>query len=84
MGTHMWNSNPSRRGRRMSIDLPNLHISPPNVPSTGSNQSDSTPNQSSPNADLFFPYLPSHLPGFLNGKVYLIKIVSFIHFIYSI
>ncbi|KAI2807516.1 Sal-like protein 1 [Blomia tropicalis] len=69
MGTHMWNSNPSRRGRRMSIDLPNLHISPPNVPSTGSNQSDSTPNQSSPNADLFFPYLPSHLPGFLNGKV---------------
>ncbi|CAG2101472.1 unnamed protein product [Medioppia subpectinata] len=29
MGTHMWSNGSSRRGRRMSIDLPNLHISPP-------------------------------------------------------
>ncbi|RWS28427.1 sal-like protein 1 [Leptotrombidium deliense] len=28
MGTHMWNNGLSRRGRRMSIDLPNLHITP--------------------------------------------------------
>ncbi|RWS15905.1 Homeotic protein spalt-major-like protein [Dinothrombium tinctorium] len=28
MGTHMWNNGLSRRGRRMSIDLPNLHIQP--------------------------------------------------------
>ena len=29
MGTHIMNNGSSRRGRRMSIDLPNLHITPP-------------------------------------------------------
>lgn len=83
MGTHMWNNNPSRRGRRMSIDLPSLHISPPggnhgngttlSGQTAGANHSSSqsdlggSPSGHS-NADLFFPYLPQHLPNFLNGK----------------
>lgn len=25
----MWNNGSSRRGRRMSIDLPNMHVTPP-------------------------------------------------------
>ena len=28
-GTHMWSNGSSRRGRRMSIDLPNMHVTPP-------------------------------------------------------
>lgn len=56
----------------MSIDLPNLHITPPGAPAAASapahSQSEMAPSPANSNANLFFPYLPSHLPNFLNGK----------------
>ena len=52
MGTHMWTNGASRRGRRMSLDLPPLPITP----------KDSEFLQRRP--DLFYPYLPAP---FLNG-----------------
>ncbi|XP_063972675.1 homeotic protein spalt-major isoform X3 [Diachasmimorpha longicaudata] len=52
MGTHMWTNGASRRGRRMSLDLPPLPITP----------KDSEFLQRRP--DLFYPYLPGP---FLNG-----------------
>ncbi|XP_014223525.1 homeotic protein spalt-major-like isoform X2 [Trichogramma pretiosum] len=52
MGTHMWTNGASRRGRRMSLDIPSLPISP----------KDSEFLQRRP--DLFYPYLPAP---FLNG-----------------
>ncbi|GAB6021525.1 hypothetical protein CHUAL_004129 [Chamberlinius hualienensis] len=51
MGTHMWNNGTSRRGRRMSIDLPPLSLNP----------KDCDPLR---RPDLFLPYLT---PPFLNG-----------------
>lgn len=55
MGTHMWNNGASRRGRRMSLDLP----IPPMGPMA---PKDSDFLQRRP--DLFYPYLPAP---FLNG-----------------
>lgn len=58
MGTHMWSNGASRRGRRMSLDLPPIPMTP----------KDSEFLQRRP--DLFYPYLPAP---FLNGmqqKVY--------------
>ncbi|KAK0179455.1 hypothetical protein PV327_005206 [Microctonus hyperodae] len=52
MGTHMWTNGASRRGRRMSLDLPPLPIT----------SKDSEFLQRRP--DLFYPYLPAP---FLNG-----------------
>ncbi|XP_054282725.1 sal-like protein 3 isoform X1 [Macrosteles quadrilineatus] len=52
MGTHMWTNGASRRGRRMSLDLPPLPITP----------KDSDFLHRRP--DLFYPYLPAP---FLNG-----------------
>ncbi|XP_058800034.1 homeotic protein spalt-major-like isoform X1 [Phymastichus coffea] len=52
MGTHMWTNGASRRGRRMSLDIPSLPITP----------KDSEFLQRRP--DLFYPYLPAP---FLNG-----------------
>lgn len=52
LGTHMWSNGASRRGRRMSLDLPPLPITP----------KDSEFLQRRP--DLFYPYLPAP---FLNG-----------------
>ncbi|XP_013791477.1 sal-like protein 1 [Limulus polyphemus] len=54
MGTHMWNNSTSRRGRRMSIDLPALQMTP--APKPG----DFHPHR----PDLYFPYLP---PAYMNG-----------------
>ncbi|XP_022237863.1 sal-like protein 1 isoform X2 [Limulus polyphemus] len=54
MGTHMWNNCTSRRGRRMSIDLPSLQMTPPLKPG------DFQP----PRPELYFPYLP---PAYMNG-----------------
>ncbi|XP_046386829.1 homeotic protein spalt-major isoform X2 [Ischnura elegans] len=52
MGTHMWSNGASRRGRRMSLDLPPIPMTP----------KDSDFLQRRP--DLFYPYLPAP---FLNG-----------------
>ena len=52
MGTHMWSNGASRRGRRMSLDLPPIPMNP----------KDSEFLQRRP--DLFYPYLPTP---FLNG-----------------
>jgi hypothetical protein len=54
MGTHMWSNGSSRRGRRMSIDLPNLHISPPKPGDYGSRAG----------PEMFFPFMP---PNYMNG-----------------
>lgn len=61
----------------MSIDLPNLHITPPGAPAAAASapahsQSEMAPSPVNSNANLFFPYLPSHLPNFLNGKCILL------------
>lgn len=58
MGTHMWNNGSSRRGRRMSIDLPNLHISPQG-PKSGSAEFGARP-------DFYFPFMSP--AAFMNGK----------------
>lgn len=63
MGTHMWSNGASRRGRRMSLDLPPIPMTP----------KDSEFLQRRP--DLFYPYLPAP---FLNGmqqKVFLILLI---------
>ncbi|XP_065353341.1 sal-like protein 1 isoform X3 [Cloeon dipterum] len=52
MGTHMWNNGASRRGRRMSLDLPPIPMTP----------KDSEFLQRRP--DLFYPYLTTP---FING-----------------
>ncbi|ENN76206.1 hypothetical protein YQE_07173, partial [Dendroctonus ponderosae] len=52
MGTHMWNNGASRRGRRMSLDLPPIPMTP----------KDTEFLQRRP--DIFYPYLPGP---FLNG-----------------
>ncbi|UXI19284.1 cell division control protein 45 [Sarcoptes scabiei] len=48
MGTHIYNNNPSRRGRRMSIDLPNIQISPSSNPSPQQSPSASSSNSKTP------------------------------------
>ena len=53
MGTHMWNNGSSRRGRRMSIDLPNLHISP------------SKPGEFPHRPEMFFQFMNQ---AYMNGK----------------
>ncbi|XP_023219873.1 sal-like protein 1 [Centruroides sculpturatus] len=53
MGTHMWNNCSSRRGRRMSLELPGLPITP-------GKPGDIPP----PRPDMYFPYLP---PTYVNG-----------------
>ncbi|KAG1675119.1 Homeotic protein spalt-major [Nymphon striatum] len=53
MGTHMWNNGASRRGRRMSIEVPQINMSPKD----GEFSLHHRP-------EMFFPYLPSP---YLNG-----------------
>ncbi|XP_065211645.1 homeotic protein spalt-major isoform X2 [Planococcus citri] len=54
MGTHVWNNGASRRGRRMSLELPSLPLS------SKEPQTDLFHRR----PDLFYPYLPTP---FLNG-----------------
>ncbi|XP_063697528.1 homeotic protein spalt-major-like [Culicoides brevitarsis] len=58
MGTHMWTNTASRRGRRMSLELPLTR--PLNI-----SQQDAEFLQHRP--ELFYPYLP---PPFLNGMAH--------------
>lgn len=61
MSTHMWTHGASRRGRRMSLELPQLTA-------PGMTQGDSEFLQSRP--DLFYPYnIPAALMGRLFPKV---------------
>lgn len=62
MGTHMWSNGASRRGRRMSLDLPPIPMTP----------KDSEFLQRRP--DLFYPYLPAP---FLNGMQQKVNILDF-------
>lgn len=55
MGTHMWSNGASRRGRRMSLELPLNRPLPLNPQDTEFLQR---------RPDLFYPYLPAP---FLNG-----------------
>ncbi|CAM1304039.1 SALL1 (predicted) [Pycnogonum litorale] len=55
MGTHMWNNGASRRGRRMSIDVPSLKMPPKDADFSNSHHQ---------RPDMYFPYLPSP---YLNG-----------------
>ncbi|XP_055839592.1 homeotic protein spalt-major [Episyrphus balteatus] len=57
MGTHMWTNPASRRGRRMSLELP-MHR--PNLPPLGSHQDSELMSR---RPEIFFPYLPP----FFNG-----------------
>lgn len=54
MGTHMWTNGASRRGRRMSLELPSLPLT------NKEPQTDLFHRR----PDLFYPYLPTP---FLNG-----------------
>ncbi|CAH2001636.1 unnamed protein product [Acanthoscelides obtectus] len=64
MGTHMWSNGASRRGRRMSLDLPPIPMTP----------KDSEFLQRRP--DLFYPYLPAP---FLNGMQQKLTEISMSH-----
>lgn len=64
MGTHMWNNGSSRRGRRMSIELPSL-LGPPKL-QHGPSADFAAPPLPPPPHDLFYPYLG---PGYLNGML---------------
>lgn len=66
MGTHMWTNTASRRGRRMSLELPLSR--PLNI-----SQQDAEFLQHRP--ELFYPYLP---PPFLNGMAH--KVTLFVFF----
>ncbi|XP_055921100.1 homeotic protein spalt-major [Eupeodes corollae] len=57
MGTHMWTNPASRRGRRMSLELP-MHR--PNLPPLGTHQDSELMSR---RPEIFFPYLPP----FFNG-----------------
>lgn len=63
MGTHMWSNGASRRGRRMSLDLPPIPMNP----------KDSEFLQRRP--DLFYPYLPTP---FLNGVQQKVSLLRFL------
>lgn len=67
MGTHVWNNGSSRRGRRMSIDLPNLHITgaPGGGGGGGGRENFAPPGALSSQLLPFMP--PAYLNG-LNGK----------------
>ncbi|CAN7986975.1 unnamed protein product [Ixodes pacificus] len=71
MGTHMWNNGSSRRGRRMSIELPALlgppKSAPPGMPDFGA----------PPPHDLFYPYLgPAYLNGMLGPKANEVSVIQ--------
>ncbi|PSN57772.1 hypothetical protein C0J52_07259 [Blattella germanica] len=68
MGTHMWSNGASRRGRRMSLDLPPIPMTP----------KDSEFLQRRP--DLFYPYLPAP---FLNGMQQKLNEISVIQSVNS-
>ncbi|XP_047116786.1 homeotic protein spalt-major-like isoform X2 [Schistocerca piceifrons] len=68
MGTHMWSNGASRRGRRMSLDLPPIPMTP----------KDSEFLQRRP--DLFYPYLPTP---FLNGMQQKLNEISVIQSVNS-
>lgn len=59
MGTHMWTNGASRRGRRMSLEIPSISINCKD----SSSQSDLFNRRT----DFFYPYLPTP---FLNGNVH--------------
>lgn len=60
MGTHMWSSGASRRGRRMSLELPVNRSHPLTL-------QDADFLQRRP--DLFYPYLPMPVMGGMHHKV---------------
>lgn len=67
MGTHMWNNGSSRRGRRMSIELPSLISGP---------KADFVPPPPPPH-ELFYPYLgPAYLNGMLGPKANEISVIQ--------
>ncbi|KAL3170050.1 hypothetical protein MRX96_015122 [Rhipicephalus microplus] len=67
MGTHMWNNGSSRRGRRMSIELPSLLSGP---------KADFVPPPPPPH-ELFYPYLgPAYLNGMLGPKANEISVIQ--------
>lgn len=67
MGTHMWTNGASRRGRRMSLEIPALQLS---------NQ-DPQPDFFHRRTDFLYPYFPGTL---FNGSVG--QKVSFGHYFY--
>ncbi|XP_055370916.1 sal-like protein 1 [Condylostylus longicornis] len=62
MGTHMWTNGSSRRGRRMSLELPSIQR-PPSMP-LGAHD----PEFLQRRAEIFYPYLPPFLNGALQQK----------------
>ncbi|CAN7985810.1 unnamed protein product, partial [Ixodes hexagonus] len=73
MGTHMWNNGSSRRGRRMSIELPALLGPPKSAPPSGMPDFGAPP----PPHDLFYPYLgPAYLNGMLGPKANEVSVIQ--------
>ncbi|UYV78949.1 SALL1 [Cordylochernes scorpioides] len=66
MGTHMWNNCTSRRGRRMSLEIPPMGLPP------GAKPGEFLP----PRPDLFFPYLPPYPNGMNTGKMNEISVIQ--------
>lgn len=67
MGTHMWSNGASRRGRRMSLELPLNRPMPLNPQDTEFLQR---------RPDLFYPYLPAPFLSGMQAKVSLAKVSS--------
>lgn len=67
MGTHMWSNGASRRGRRMSLELPLNRPMPLNPQDTEFLQR---------RPDLFYPYLPAPFLSGMQAKVGLGKLRS--------
>lgn len=66
MGTHMWSGGASRRGRRMSLELPPRPLH--------------EPHDLLRRPDLFYPYLPAPFLNGMQQKVIDIKYWEIIHF----
>lgn len=66
MGTHMWSGGASRRGRRMSLELPPRPMH--------------EPHDLLRRPDLFYPYLPAPFLNGMQQKV-LIKVPAFALFL---
>lgn len=64
MGTHMWSGGASRRGRRMSLELPPRPLH--------------EPHELLRRPDLFYPYLPAPFLNGMQQKVTLYTIDYFL------
>lgn len=67
MGTHMWSNGASRRGRRMSLELPIARSTPITAQDSEFLQR---------RHDLYYPYLT--MP-FLNGLRYKVNLIIFMY-----